>query len=62
MTLSVTSLYIECYYAECHLGWMSFMLSVSIMPCMLGVNIANVIMLNVIMLNVLAEVILHECN
>ena len=41
MTLSITTFYIECYYAECHLCKKPFLLSVANKPFMLGVVFAE---------------------
>ncbi len=61
MTISITTISInavdtECFYAECQLCWMSFMLSVTNKSFMLSIIMLKVIILNV-MLNVVAPLI-----
>jgi len=59
MALRITSLDQECYHAQCHLCWMTFMLSVTnrlsvvmLNAIMLRVIVLKVVMLSVIMLKV----------
>ncbi len=52
MMLSIMALNTESYNAECHLCWVSFMLSVANKPIKLSVIMLSVIMLNVIMMSV----------
>ncbi len=44
----------ECCYAECHLCWVSFMLSIMNKPFMPSISMLNFIIMSVIMISVVA--------
>ncbi len=57
MTISINAGDTECFYAECQLCWMSFMLSVTNKSFKLSIIMLKVVMLSVVMLNVVALLI-----
>ncbi len=57
MPLSIMAIDSECCYAKSHLYLMSFVLSVTVKPFMLGAIMINVVIVSVVILNVVAPYI-----